>query len=266
MHLQRLLGERGQVWRGLQGDTRLVEARLHAGHGLAQQRERLHGAHDGRGLVAGHIHAGAQIAHELDQPHDLAVQAARGLFVERAHAVLHGLDLGAHRGQRRAQFMRGVPDPLAARGLDARKLLGHGVEGVDQAGEFLAVGLFGNAGVQLACRNGLRAGHQRVDGAQPAPRQPPGQQQRQRQARHAAPHHETELLGQEGAVRIALQPVKRRQHQVADQAPLAVAQRGPRTAGNGCGARDHAALRIHHAQAPRQRVHRRRGRAGRDLG
>ena len=47
---------------------------------------------------------------------------------ERAHAVLHGLDLRAQRGQRRAQFMGDVGDPLLPAALRGFQRLGQVIE------------------------------------------------------------------------------------------------------------------------------------------
>lgn len=152
-------------------DARLGQSRAHGRQRLGQQRQRVHG-HLGRGRAGARcIQAGAQVAHQLDQPHHLPVQAQRGLVVKGADAVLHGLDLGAHGGQGRAQLVGHVAQPLAAAGLDAAQLFGHGVEGACELGQ-LVVAVHGHAGLQVALRNAACARGQGLDRGQPATRQP----------------------------------------------------------------------------------------------
>ena len=173
---------------GVHINARLRQTRAHGRQRLGQQRQRVH-RYLGRGRVGARcIQAGAQVAHQLDQAHHLPVQAQRGLVVKGADAVLHGLDLGAHGGQGRAQLVGHVAQPLAAAGLDAAQLFGHGVEGAGELGQFV-VAVHGHAGVQVALRNAARAGGQGLDRGQPAPCEPA--RQRSARARPARPVHAT---------------------------------------------------------------------------
>lgn len=50
----------------------------------------------------------AQIVNQFSQLLHLLVQAGQRGGIRDSHPILHGLDLGAQYGERRAQFVRGV--------------------------------------------------------------------------------------------------------------------------------------------------------------
>ena len=235
-------------------DAMLREAIARHGQGLLQQREREDGRlreRFGRRIA----HAAAQVVDQLAQPHDLPVQPQGGAVVEAAHAVLHGLDLGAHGGERRAQLVRHVGQPGAPRGLDRVQALGHVVEGAAQQGQFVRAAHL-HARAEPPVRHVLRALRERVDRAEPAPRQLPRQHQRKGQADQPGQHDDPRLAREEGPVGFAVEPFDGRQHQVADdQAAAAYRQlRGRRHVDAGAG--DPCAGCVHHAQPLVDRIRR----------
>lgn len=216
------------------------------GQGLLQQGKRKDGRlrqRFGRRIA----HAAAQVVDQLAQPHDLPVQPQCGAIVEAAHAILQGLDLGAHGGERRAQLVRHVRQPGAPRGLDGVQTRGHVVEGAAQQGQFVRTAHL-YAGAEPSARHVLRTLRERIDRAEPAPRQLPGQHQREDQADQAGQHDDPRLAREERPVGFAVESFDGRQHQMADdQAAAAYRQLGGRRHID-AGAGDPCAGCVHHAQ------------------
>ncbi len=157
-----------------------------------------------------------QILDQSAEPRALGLQRIERLRRGRSHAVLHGLDFAFENAERRAQFVRDVRAPFAARVARLFERGGQMIEVARQRAEFV-VALGVDAPGQIARRERARSAGERAHRREQPARQRERQQQCTDQDGRAGDRRAARLRVREGQVRGAAELRHRRQPQRADR-------------------------------------------------